>query len=262
MISSGSKARLEKSGKGVQYPSRGVGLSCLKSRSIDGADIGMIDFLHYGEGDFCMGKKVTLEELWEMMASAVNSIRELAEEGKKTEAAQQKTEAALQEFKESVDKQCRELSRSVRNINTRWGQFMENLAEKDLPVLLRERGIQVDKILPHLLALKNDGYTRKAEYDLVAHNGEEIVVVEVKTTLFRKDIDRFLVKLGQFRNYFSDWKDYKIYGAMIYMGEAREEIGKAVPHAMEKGLLLIRCPEGEAGMAKIVNPEGFTPQIF
>ena len=232
----------------------------------------MIDFLHYGEGDFCMGKRVTLEELQEMMAAAMASIRELAEEGKKTEAAQQKTEAAQQKTEAAQQKteaamqdlkeHMKELKRSIGHINDRWGQFMENLSEKDLLALLCDRGIRVDKILPHLLALKNDGYTRKAEYDLVAHNGEEIVVVEVKTTLFRKDIDRFLVKLGQFRNYFSDWKDYKIYGAMIYMGEAREEIGKAVPHAMEKGLLLIRCPEGEAGMAKIVNPAEFAPRSF
>ena len=223
-----------------------------------------------------MGKKVTLEELREMMAAATASIRELAvenkkteaaikelvAEGKKTEAAQQKTEAALQDFKEYVEEQGKKLSLSVDHINWRWGYFMENLAEKDLLALLCDRGIRVDKILSHFLAMDEDGHSRKAEYDVVAHNGEEIVVVEIKTTLFGKDIDAFLAKLGQFRDYFPRWKDHRIYGAMVYMGEAREEIGVAVPHAMDKGLLLIRCPEGEGGMAKIVNPAEFTPKLF
>ena len=187
----------------------------------------------------------------------------------KTEAAQQKTEAALQDLKEHirdfklhVEEQGKKLSLSVDHINWRWGQFMENLAEKDLLELLCERSIRVDKILPNLLALDDDGYTRKAEYDLVAHNGEEIVVVEVKTTLFKIDIDAFISKLGRFRSYFPRWKNYKVYGAMIYMGEARNEIDKAVPYAESEGLLLIRCPKGSTGMAKIVNLVGFVPRLF
>ena len=167
-----------------------------------------------------MGKKVTLEELQEMIAATTASVegladghRKVAEEQKKTEAAikelvaeGKKTEAALQDFKEYVKEHGKKLSLSVDHINWRWGYFMENLAEKDLLALLCDRGIQVDKILSHFLAIDEDGHTRKAEYDVVAHNGEEIVVVEVKTTLFGKDIDAFATKLGQFRSYFPDGK--------------------------------------------------------
>ena len=80
--------------------------------------------------------------------------------------------------------------------------------------------------------------------------------------MFRKDIDTFLVKLGCFRGYFPRWKDYRIYGGMVYMGEARNETGKVAGYALEKGLWLIRCPEGATGMAKMVNPEEFNPQLF
>ena len=206
--------------------------------------------------------QLIIKELAQENKKTEAAIRELTQEGKKTEAAQQKTEAALQAFKEHVEEQGKELRRSIGHINGRWGQFMENLAEKDLLELLCGRGIRVDKILPHLMALDDDGYTRKAEYDLVVHNGEEIVVVEVKTSLFARDVEAFVAKLGRFRGYFPRWKEYKIYGAMIYMGEAREEIDRAVPYGVGEGLLLIRCPKGSAGMAKIVNPAEFVPRSF
>ena len=220
--------------------------------------------------------EAALQELTEEGKKTEAALQELTQEGKKTEAALQdltqegkKTKAALQDlkenirdFKEHVEEQGKKLSLSVDHINWRWGHFMENLAEKDLLKLLCGRGIRVDKILPHLMALDDDGYTRKAEYDLVAHNGEEIVVVEVKTTLFKRDIKDFVAKLGRFRGYFPRWKEYKIYGAMIYMGEAREETDKAVPYAESAGLLLVRCPKGSSGMAKIINPAEFVPRPF
>ena len=206
--------------------------------------------------------EAAIRELTQEHEKTEAAIRELTREGKKTEAAQQKTEAALQDFKEHVKDQGKKLSLSVDHINWRWGHFMENLAERDLLELLCGWGIAVDKILSRLLALDDDGYTRKAEYDLVAHNGEEVVVVEVKTTLFVRDIEAFVAKLGRFRGYFPKWKNYKVYGAMIYMGEAREEIHKAVPYAVSEGLLLIRCPKGSSGMAKIVNPAEFVPRLF
>ena len=211
-----------------------------------------------------------------IMAEIQRVIKELGEAQQKTEAAQQKTEAAQQKteaalqelkqemanFKQHVEKQGRDLHRSIGHINGRWGQFMENLAEGDLLDLLRRQDIRVDKILPNLLALEDDGHTRKAEYDLVAHNGEEVVVVEVKTTLFESEMDIFIDKLKQFRRYFPAWKKYKVYGAVIFMGEARDEIGSAAQYASEEGLLLVRCPKGASGMAEIVNPKGFAPKLF
>ena len=111
------------------------------------------------------------ERVAEQMAESQKQMAERVAESQKrtdamhrqTEAAQQKTEEAFQDLKVHM----KELSRSVRHINDRWGQFMENPAERDLLNLLRERGIRVDKILSGLLALEDDGHTRKAEYDLV-----------------------------------------------------------------------------------------------
>ena len=46
------------------------------------------------------------------------------------------------------------------------------------------------------------------------------------------------------------------------LGEARDEVGSAAGYASKKGLLLIRCPKGSAGMAEVVNPKGFAPKLF
>ena len=39
------------------------------------------------------------------------------------------------------------------------------------------------------------------EFDILAHNGAELVVVEVKTTLRPKDVKAFLRKLDQFKQW-------------------------------------------------------------
>ena len=146
--------------------------------------------------------------------------------------------------------------------NDRWGQFMENLVEGDMLKLMRGKGIDVKEVHSHVLALKGDGHTRLAEYDLVAYNGDELVVAEVKTTLFGKDVVDFIAKLKKFKEYFPYYKRHKIYGAVAYMGEAREEKGKVARQAGEQGLFVIKSPEGSPGLAVVTNAEGFLPREF
>ena len=65
-----------------------------------------------------------------------------------------------------------------------------------------------------LLSYRKDG-TKEHEYDLVALNGKEAVVVEAKTTLKTHDVDVFLIKLKKFKKSFPNLS-YKrvIYGAI------------------------------------------------
>ena len=49
-------------------------------------------------------------------------------------------------------------------------------------------------------------------------NGEEIVVVEVKTNLKNKDVRDFVAKLKKVKTtYLPEYKDKKIYGAVAYL---------------------------------------------
>lgn len=80
-------------------------------------------------------------------------------------------------------------------------------------------------------------------------------MVEVKTHLSQKDVDRFIEKLKKFHLIFPEYQDRKIYGAGAYIKSNSE----ATRYAYKKGLFLIRSV-GEN--AKILNDNKFKPQNF
>ncbi len=57
---------------------------------------------------------------------------------------------------------------------------MESLVEGDLIRLFQERGIDVHETSPRRKGTQNG---EQFEFDIIAHNGNEIIIVEVKTTL-------------------------------------------------------------------------------
>ena len=89
----------------------------------------------------------------------------------------------------------------------------------------------------------------------MAVNGDEVVVVEVKTMLKVKDVDHFLNKLGDFKELVSYHKDKKVYGAVAYLkADQSSNI-----YAEKQGLFVIRAT---GSSAKIVNDEGFKAKKF
>ena len=187
--------------------------------------------------------------------------------------SQRKGEKALRESHLQTQKEVRELNQSLKeangNFNNKWGHFLENLLEGDLVKLLNEQNIKVEEVFPRWVVKKSSVVV--AEYDLVAVNGDEVVVVEVKTTLEKDHVGRFLKKLSDFKSRVSVCKDKTLYGAMAYMSlkQPQEDKSKefteyesAFQMAQEKGLFLIQSPGGVKGVSKVVNREGFTPKTF
>ena len=225
-----------------------------------------------------MGKRVTLEELQEMMAAATASIRELAEEGKKTEAAQQKTETAQQRTEAAVKELAEEGKKTEaalqdlkvfaeglaadnkrrgdrleRLFTGEWGKLVESLVRGGIIRLFNEKGIRINDIARE--REKKIGETTY-EFDIIAVDGREMVVVEVKSTLDIGDLDNFIKKMKRFREIFPEYRDKeRIHGAVAYLKENRG----AARRAAAEGLWVIRATGDSSG---IVNPEGFAPQIF
>ena len=54
-------------------------------------------------------------------------------------------------------------------------------------------------------------------FDIIAVNGYEIVVVEVKTTLKSDNITHFISKLKSVREWLPEFHDKNIYGAVAYI---------------------------------------------
>ena len=102
---------------------------------------------------------------------------------------------------------------------------------------------------------KSDLGEDQYEYDIVAGNGEEAVVVEVKTTLRVKHIQLFLEDIKKFSSRLLVYKGKTIYGAVAYL-RVEEEANK---YAERQGLFVIRVTVDRANIA---NKKDFKPKAF
>ena len=176
-------------------------------------------------------KKVTFQDVVKMFAETGKQIKE-------------------------TNKQLRQLSFEVDKVNgnfdNKWGKLVESLVEGDLVKLLQDRKIDVIGVAKeHKRTIDGEDY----EIDIIAINGKEIVVTEVKTTLGIKAVDKFIKKLKVFKDYFKEYKNRKIYGCVAYLRENQGSAG----YSQKKGLLVIRAT---GSSASIVNKKSFRPKTF
>ena len=184
----------------------------------------------------------TPQEIWEI-------LREVS-------AVQQETARRMQETDQLLKRQARAAERRMDKLdelfNGQWGKLMEALVEGDLVKPLQQRGIAVQ----HTVTNPRQNYgERRWEFDIVAINGEEVVVVEVKTTLRVPDVDRFVGRLNEFPELMPEYADRRIYGAVAYLKAYQESDVRGE----RLGLFVIRAT---GSSASITNREEFTPRTF
>ena len=124
----------------------------------------------------------------------------------------------------------------------------ENLVKGSLAQRLKERGIKVEGVITNL----NKG---SAEFDIIAVNGTEIVVVEVKATLDPADVDKFKKNIDRFKSLWPDFKEKTVYGAMAYLIKANRQ---AESLADKQGFFVISA----TGDVIIKNDKDFKPKVF
>ncbi len=187
------------------------------------------------------------------MAELRASTKEIKELHKEIAAEQKKTD----EQQKKTDEQLKKMGFKVSELNTNWGRFVESLVEGDLANLLNQRGVEVDGTFTNakMSYQLGDGTCRKREFDIVATNGHEVVVVEVKTTLRPEDVDRFVDTMRDIALFFPKYAMNAVYGAVAYIGCESD----ADECAEEHGLFVIRAT-GDS--ASIVNAGDFEPEPF
>ena len=180
----------------------------------------------------------TPEEIWAI-------LRELSASQRETDRRMQETDRRMQE----TDNRLRKLDELF---NGQWGKLMEALVKGDLIALLNRRGIEVHHVSTNLE--RNYG-GRRWEIDILAVNSDELVAVEVKTTLKVRDVDRFLETLRNFTDLMREYADRDVYGAVAYL-KADES---SDTYADRRGLFVIRAT---GSSASITNRKGFRPRRF
>ena len=210
-------------------------------------------------------KTATAEEVWALIRENADGMKELRKSQQKTEEARREGEKVLREAQQQTERALQDLTKKLDRADgqfrNKWGKFLENLVKGDLIKILEERNIEITRIQPRTKIYKNK--KEIGEFDLVAKNGEEIVVIEVKSTLTIEDVQKFIHHLKRFKEYFTEDKDKIIYGGVAYLCEPEyKEARGAATYAEENGLFVIVSPGGQSNVTTISNPKDFKPKAF
>jgi Holliday junction resolvase-like predicted endonuclease len=190
-----------------------------------------------------MNPEVSIQELQQLM-------KEIAISQKETEQLFRETDKKFQETDKKFLETEKKLNRTISLFESQWGKFIESLVEGNLISLLRSKGIDVHETSQRRKGTYNG---KQFEFDIIAHNGNEIVIVEVKSTLNVSAVKEFLDELPNAKSWMHEYKNFKIYGAVAYL-RADED---SVLFAERQGLFAIRAT-GDS--AVIVNNENFVPK--
>jgi len=195
------------------------------------------------------GQPLDFQQVWLMFQETNRRFQE-------TDRKFQETDRILTEkFKETAE-QSKETDKQIRELNklftSQWGKLVESLVDGDLVKLLRQKGIQVERTAQRV---EGNHQGENFEYDIIAYNGTEIVIVEVKTTLRPDDVNDFHRKLWKSKTYLPEYKEKVIYGALAYITAD----GSSHRMAEKLGFFVIRAI---GSSASIINKESFKPKAF
>ncbi|RLD58616.1 MAG: hypothetical protein DRJ05_07710, partial [Bacteroidetes bacterium] len=115
-----------------------------------------------------------------------------------------------------------------------------------------KRGVKVEKTIQRV---KGNHNGENFEYDIIAINGKEMVLVEVKTTLRVDDVNWFHEKLWKAKQFLPEYNDKTIYGAMAFISCD----GASDRMAEKLGFFVIRAT---GNSSSIINKTGFRPKAF
>ena len=192
------------------------------------------------------------DEIWALIRETQRNLKQFSAEAKKQKVEEKKQRAEINrqiaETNEQLKRTGIKLDKFIGDTGNRWGKLGENLVKGSLAQRLKERGIKVDAVI-------TNARKRGVEFDIIALNGKEVVVVEVKATLDPPDVDKFKKNIGQFKVLWPDFKKKTVYGAMAFLLKSKR---KAESLAEKQGFFVISA----TGDVIIKNEKYFRPKVF
>jgi len=186
---------------------------------------------------------LTFEKVWQMF--------------QETDKKFQETDRILRESKAETDRQSKETDKKIRELaelfTGQWGKLVEALLGPGCLSLFIEKGIKVTQTSANVTNTKNG---RTMEIDILLVNDTELVVIEIKSTASVKYIDKLLLDLQEFKQFFPQYKNYKVYGAMA----ALRYYAECDKYAQKKGLFVLKST-GE-NLIQMQNDKKFKPKAF
>jgi len=165
------------------------------------------------------------------------------------------------ELKESQKRTDRQLSKTIKKLDDIGsqlgdlgivqGEVAEDLFYRNVRYLFKERDITFADVKRNL---KKKGV---GEYDIVAVNGDSVLVIEVKNKLQKRMIDSFIdKKLPKFKKAFPQYRAYKLLGGIGAL-VVKDDVGRYA----EKAGLFVLTQTSEGG-AVLANRKNFRAKEF
>ena len=150
----------------------------------------------------------------------------------------------IRKSREEFDKSMAEVNRNLGGMGNTQGEIAEDLFRRNAQTALNDYGIHIDQVHHNLRA------TGRREYDIVAVNAERAVVIEIKTKLKARDVEKFLqTQLSQFKSAFPEFRDHAVYGGVVALVMSEEQ----EIELSRMGLFVFT--QGEDGIAHVRKPE-------
>jgi Holliday junction resolvase-like predicted endonuclease len=162
-----------------------------------------------------------------------------------TDAQLQKTDAQIQETGKLLQKTIKkldEIGRQLGDLGLVQGEVAEDLFYRNVRYLFKKERDMIFSDVKRNLKKKGVG-----EYDIIAANGEAVLVIEVKNKLQKRMIDRFVEKkLPKFVEMFPEFRGRRLLGGIGAL-VVKDDVSR---YAEKAGLyVLTQTSEGGAALA-------------
>jgi DNA-binding transcriptional MerR regulator len=201
-------------------------------------------------------QKETDRQLRELgkQVSGLGSVVGSPDEPDDDERTSKKLRKTLREEQEETARQIRELGKQIGGLGNTFGYFTEGLALPSVERLLFDRFGAEDFSVRRKKHLGTDTIEIDA---LGIVNGErrEAYIVEVKSELRPEDLEQLKSTLRRFRDFFSDYATYKLFGVFAVANAGENEVHRA----WREGFFVIAFDDS---IMQFHEPNDFVPKVF
>ena len=203
-----------------------------------------------------------IEKLFDGIAALQESQAKTDEQLSRTNEQLSRTDEQLSRTDEQLNRTDEQLSKTIKKLDDIGrqlgdlglvqGEVAEDLFFRNVRYLFKEERDLIFSDVKRNLKKKGSG-----EYDIVAVNGDAVLVIEVKNKLQNRMVDNFVEKkLPKFKKTFPEYRGRRLFGGMGAL-VVKDAVGR---YAEKAGLyVLTQTTEGGAGL---INRKNFRAKEF
>ena len=124
-----------------------------------------------------------------------DEIREIWKLFRETDRKFEETDRKFEE----TDRRFKQTEKMVNDLTGKWGKFVEGLVAPGAIRMFRERGVNIERTSQRVIAQKGG---ENMEIDVLCVNDEDVLAIEVKSTLSVDDVKEHIERLRSFKRFF------------------------------------------------------------